>query len=80
MSARLLNGALKPRELVAWAFAVIGHGGCELGRRLVSLEDVYVSTYSVAAYSDKPLDTAGLDADVIAEAQRLATVVPSSSC
>jgi hypothetical protein len=39
-----------------------------------------VSTYSVAAYSDKPLDMAGLDADVIAEAQRLATVVPSPPC
>jgi hypothetical protein len=79
MSVRLLNGELKPRELAAWAFGVIGYEGSELGQHLVALDSAYVSAQDIAEYSGNPLDTADLDADVTAEARRITMVVSSSS-
>ena len=79
MSVRLLNGDLKPRELAAWTFGVIGYEGSELGQRLVALDSAYVSARDIAEYSGKPLDTADLDAAVIAEARRLTMGAQSSA-
>jgi len=71
MAGRLLSGILKPRELTAWAHGVIGHDGCELGQALVALDDQYDLAYAVGGDRGEQVDTAALDAEVIAEARRL---------
>lgn len=79
MAARVLAGVLKPRELTAWAHGVIGHEGCELGQPLVALDDQYHLAYAVAEDYGHQVNTADLDADVIAEARRLIERLASTS-
>lgn len=65
MSRLVMDGQLRPRELVRWAHVHIGHGGASAVQPLVELDDAY----DTVEYIDK--QPADLDQDVVAEAQRL---------
>ncbi|MEU5565581.1 hypothetical protein [Micromonospora musae] len=65
MAARLLAGAVSPRELARWAHSAIGHEGTPLAEELVMLDDVY-DTLEYCGETE-----AEVDARVVAEARRL---------
>lgn len=65
MSARLLSGAMTPRELAAWAHRTVGHGRLPSAERLVELDDLY----DVAEHGSRSLEE--VDGDVVAEARRI---------
>ena len=77
VAARVLTGAISPRELAAWAHRTIGHDGIDLAQRLVTLDDEYDVEDAMAGYNGHPADTSALDAEVIAEARRLVERVSS---
>jgi hypothetical protein len=72
LAARVLAGALPPRDLASWAHRTIGHGQLPLAEGLVELDDVY----DCVEYSDQTLDE--VDADVVAEARRIVDSHPST--
>lgn len=73
LAARVLAGALPPRELAFWAHGTIGHDQLPLAERLVELDDVY----DTVGYDDQPLDE--VDADVVAEARRIVDGAPPTA-
>jgi hypothetical protein len=73
MAEGVLTGALSPRELAAWAHREIGHDGLDAAQRLVTLDDEYDDAAFLAEHYGHPaVDASDLDAEVIAEARRLA--------
>ncbi|WP_081809659.1 hypothetical protein [Amycolatopsis keratiniphila] len=63
MAARVLSGAMTPRELAVWAHATFGHGTLERAERLVQLDDFYDTVdYMEATVED-------LDAEVLRAAR-----------
>lgn len=72
MARKLLNGSITPNDLTSWAHGVIGHDNLPLAENLVHLDDVY----DCLDYTDTTRDD--IDADVIAEARRLAETAAST--
>ncbi len=69
MCARVLANEVHPQSLTSWAHAEFGHGGIDLAQGLVTLDDSYDMADVTGA------DTGELDAEVRAEALRVATAV-----
>ncbi|MGC7096352.1 hypothetical protein ACPZ19_16880 [Amycolatopsis lurida] len=67
MAAQTLSHAFTPRKLAGWAHCTFGHDTLELAERLAELDDAY----DFAEHYEGP--TGDLDAEVMAEARRLAT-------
>ena len=63
MAARTVSGAITPRELTAWVHGWFGHTRLELVELLAALDDDYDIGH---------VDVEEIDAEVLAEARRLA--------
>jgi hypothetical protein len=70
MAARVLSDDLDPRSLAAWSHRTFGHDRLPAAERLAELDDVY----DTIEYTD--LTVEDVNADVVAEAKRLAVPMP----
>ncbi|MFI6239894.1 hypothetical protein ACIBEF_08460 [Micromonospora sp. NPDC050795] len=72
MARRLLGHTITPRELTTWAYRFITWDGTPMAAELIGLEITYdYVDPDYGGYESSPT-TEGIDADVIAEARRLA--------
>ncbi|MDG4804620.1 hypothetical protein [Micromonospora sp. WMMD980] len=69
MARRALAGEITPRDLTVWAYLHITWDGTPLAAELVAFENSYEYAEAVRVVGDT---TADIDADVLAEARRLA--------
>ncbi|MFI5832279.1 hypothetical protein ACIA5A_01195 [Micromonospora sp. NPDC051300] len=69
MARRAVAGEITPRELTVWAYLHITWDGTPLAADLVAFDNAYEYAEAVGVVGDT---TADIDADVIAEARRLA--------
>lgn len=72
MARRLLEQTIEPRELTSWAYRFITWDGTPMAAELIGLEITYdYVDPDYGGYESSPT-AEGIDADVIAEARRLA--------